>query len=240
MTIDFRVYVGIPGSLTIELATLPSLKAKNPTNLYPPLNAAFTKDPDSIVDRAWGKGWITPMNQRLVALGGNTDLQILSLLCPSVDMTDHTWGGTGSMDATTDPSVVNVTPFGTSIYGRSFEVGDYVIWDNPAAANGRYQYEIDQIISLNPFTLQRRSKGGRAGSAQFNTPMAVQAGNFFQLVDGNFHTLWDGSHQVMKFLWDKMTVPAVAASTPGLQTPSIVNLIPVPPAAAALGLVVGP
>ena len=242
-TLSFVVRVGSPGSLTIEMGAVPLLGQQNaPPNLRPQLTVPLLAGDDKILGQAWGTGWAVPVSQRLIALGGNSRLQLVGFECPSLDATDMAWGASGTIDATTDPVTLQAAPFGASVYGRKFAVGDYIVWNNPTIVNGRYQYEIDQITALNQntFTLARRGPGAPRGTAQFATVMAVQSGQFFQLLDPTLFALWDGSHQVFKFLWDGMIVSAVSASTAGLLKPVIVSLIPVPPAAAAMGLSLGP
>jgi hypothetical protein len=242
-TLSFTARDGSPGSLTIEVAAVALLAQQNaPPSLRPQLNAPVLAGDDKPLGLNWGVGWAVPMSQRLIALGGNSRLQLLGFECPSLDTTDMGWGASGTIDATTDPVTLQAAPFGASVYGRAFAVGDYIIWNNPAVVNGRYQYEIDEITALNQntFTLARRGQGAAAGTAQFATVMAAQSGQFFQLLDPTLFAMWDGTHQVFKFLWDGMIVSAVSATTAGLLQPVIVNLIPIPPAAAAMGLSLGP
>lgn len=241
--LSFTARAGMPGSLTIEIDAIPLLAQQNaPPNLRTQVNAPVLAGDDKLIGLAWGQGWAVQITQRLIALGGNSRVQLLGFECPSLDTTDMAWGASGTIDATTDPVTLQAAPFGTSVYGRAFAVGDYIIWNNPAIVNGRYQYEIDEITALNQntFTLARRGQGAAAGTAQFATVMAAQSGQFFQLLDPTLFALWDGTHQVFKFLWDGMIVSAVSATTAGLLQPVIVSLIPVPPAAAAMGLSIGP
>lgn len=242
-TLSFTARAGMPGSLTIEIDAIPLLAQQNaPPNLRTQVNAPVLAGDDKLIGLAWGQGWAVQITQRLIALGGNARVQLLGFECPSLDTTDMAWGASGTIDATTDPVTLQAAPFGQSVYGRGFAVGDYIIWNNPAVVNGRYQYEIDQITALNQntFTLARRGQGAAAGTAQFASVMAAQSGQFFQLLDATLFALWDGTHQVFKFLWDGMIVSAVSATTAGLLQPVIVSLIPVPPAAAAMGLSIGP
>jgi hypothetical protein len=240
----FQVRVGtIAGTLTIEVNAAPLIAQQNaPPNLYAPLQSSVLAGDDKLLAVPWAKGWTTPITQRLIALGGNTRLQLVAFECPSVDSTDMAWGASGTIDATTDPVTLQVTPFGSSIYGRALAVGDFIIWNNPTNVAGRYQYEIDEItdLSQNTITLARRPRGAPAGTAQFGSVMAAQSGQFLQLLDPSLFALWDGTHQVYKFLWDGMIVCAVSATTVGLTVPVIVNLIPIPPAAAGFGLDLGP
>lgn len=242
--LSFQVRAGtIPGTLTIEVDAVPLLAQQNtPPNLYPPLQTALLNGDEKLMAFGWQKGWATPVSQRLIALGGNTRLQILAFECPSIDTTDMAWGGSGTIDATTDPVTLQVAPFGTSIYGRELAVGDFIIWINPAVVANRYQYEIDEITgkSQNTYTLARRPRGTPNGTAQFGSVMAAQSGQFLQLLNPSLIALWDGTPQVFKFLWDGMIVSAVSGTTPGLLKPVVVSLIPVPPAAAAMGLELGP
>src|SRR5579872_1966437 len=106
MALSFQVRIGIPGCLTIEIQALPQFIQRQQTNLYAQLNQPVTSDPASIMSKAWGKGWVTPMTQRLIALGGNSRLQLLTFECPSLDTTDMAWGAQGSIDGTTDPAQV--------------------------------------------------------------------------------------------------------------------------------------
>lgn len=240
--LSFTARAGSPGSLTIEVDAVSLLVQQNaPPNLRAQVDRPVLVGDDKLIGIAWGQGWAVQVTQRLIALGGNSRLQLLLFECPSLDSTDMAWGASGTIDATTDPVTLQVTPFGTSVYGRAFAVGDYIIWINPAVVNGRYQYEIDEITALNQntFTLARRGQGAPAGTAQFASVMAAQSGQFFQLLDPTLFALWDGTHQVFKFLWDGMIVSAVSATTAGLLQPVIQSLIPIPPAAAAPGLDLG-
>lgn len=256
MDLVLSASIGIPGSLTIDIAAAQRLIAGKRANLIAPLSQALlgsgptgTATGDAaqpaagFIANAWGKGWATPLTQRAIALGGNTKYQLLELLCPSLDVTDMAWGMTGSIDATSDPASITAVPFGTgSIYGRTFQEGDYVLWDDPSVADGKYQYEIDQIVTVrgNNFTFARNggtSGGGTAGGAQFGSVKAAHAAcNFYRLVGKVFTVLWAGEEQTFKFLWDNMIVAAISATTPGLDSPTVLNLFPVPPAAASPGL----
>lgn len=247
--LDFAVFVGIPGSLTIEIQALPSLAQNKPSVLYPPLREPLQDvprgtqtDPSSqLIGRQWGQHWVTPMTTRLNALGGSSNLQLLNFEAPSIDTTDNAWFATGSVDATTDPITLTAPITGTSIYKRSFQVGDYVVWDDSSTANGRYQYEIDRIVAVSGqlFTLSRSQQGRPVGEAYFGSVRAAHSSiNFFRMLDPTFRVLWDGSQQVFKFLWDAMIVSAVSGVTVGspAAVTGLVNLFPVPPTAAALGL----
>jgi hypothetical protein len=175
-------------------------------------------------------------------MGGSSSIQLLTFEAPSIDTTDNAWFATGDMDATTDPITITAPVTGTSVYKRSFQVGDYVVWDDSASVSGRYQYEIDRIVKVNGqiFTLSRSQQGAPPGQAYFGSVRAAHtATNFYRLLDPFFRVPWDGSQQVFKFLWDGMIVSAVSAMTQGpAQTPltGLVNLFPIPPVAAALGL----
>ncbi len=237
--LNFQIRVGIPGSLTIEIDTVTRPTPLRPAALFPPLNQAPLRDSGALLTKAWGEGWAIPMNKRLVALGGNSNLQLLTFECPSLDQTDNAWGMTGSIDALSDPAIITGVPFGMSTFGRGFEVGDYILWDDPMLVNGLYQYEIDRItaVNQNTLTLERAAQSSAAGRAQFGSVKAAHANvKFYQLIMGRFGVLWDGEHQVFKFLWDQMVVAAVSAATVGLTAPTIINLATIPPAAAAPGL----
>ena len=218
MALSFQVRIGIPGCLTVEIQAVPQVLQQAQSNLYVQLNRPVTVDPASIVSTPWGQGWATPMTQRLIALGGNSRKQILTFECPSLDTTDMAWGARGSIDGTTDPAQVTATLFGTSIYGRKFAVGDYILWNDSSVVNGVYQYEVDQItaVSGSIFTLARRDPNG-GGGARFGSVKAAHANiQFFKLIDKTFDVLWQGEWQVFKFLWDDMIVAAVSANTVGL------------------------
>lgn len=212
--LNFAVRVGIPGCLTIEIQAVPQVKQQSIINLVAQLAQPIT---DKLISRAWGEGWASPLTQKLVALGGNTAYQLLIFECPSLDVTDMAWGATGTIDATTDPAQVTAPIFGTSLYGRAFAVGDYILWNDPTIVNGRYSYEIDQItaVSGNNFTLQR--KGQQPGGAQFGSPKTAHTNvQFFQLIDKTFPVMWMGEWQVFKFIWDNMIVAAVSATAVGV------------------------
>ncbi|MES2137004.1 MAG: hypothetical protein V4502_08100 [Pseudomonadota bacterium] len=237
--LSFQVRVGIPGALTIEIATVDRSTPLRPAALFPPLQQAVLRDSGGLMAKAWGEGWAIPMNKRLVALGGNSNLQLLTFECPSLDRTDNAWGMTGSLDAASDSATITGVPFGASNFGRAFEEGDYILWDDPTLVTGLYQYEIDLITAVqqNTFTLARAAQGGDAGRAQFGSVKAAHGNvKFYQLVMGRFGVLWEGHHEVFKFLWDQMIVAAVSAATVGLSAPTIVNLAPIPPTAATPGL----
>ncbi len=231
--LSFAARVGIPGCLTIEIQAVPQVRQQQITNLVAQLSQPIT---DQFISNAWGKGWATPLTQKVVALGGNTGYELLIFECPSLDTTDMAWGAQGTIDGTSDPVSLTAPIFGTSNYGRAFADGDYIIWNDPTVMNGRYSYEIDQIqsVSGNNFTLKRRP--ARGGGAQFGSPMLPHANvQFFQLIDKTFPVLWMGEWQVFKFLWDNTILAAVSATAAGVD-PSIVNLSPIPPAFAVPGL----
>lgn len=240
----FAVFAGsIPGALTIEIQSVQSLEQNKPPVLYPPLRQPLLAEKPDLVNMQWGQHFFTPVTNRLNALGGSQNLQLLSFEAPSVDTTDNAWFATGSVSAGEDPVTITAPVTGTSIYQRSFQVGDYVVWDDPASVNGRYQYEIDRIVRVNGqiFTLSRSQQGRPAGEAYFGSIRAAHSGiNFFRMLDPTFRVLWDGSQQVYKFLWDGMIVSAVSAVTAGSPNAltGLVNLFPIPPTAAALGLTV--
>jgi len=213
--LNFAARVGIPGCLTIEIQAVPQVKQQSVINLVPQLNQPIT---DKLISRTWGQGWATPLTQKVVAMGGNTPYQWLIFECPSLDKTDMAWGATGTIDATTDPVTLVAPIFGTSLYGRAFAVGDYILWNDPTILNGRYSYEIDQItaVSGNNFTLARRGPDS-PGGAQFGSPKTAHTNvQFFQLIDKTFIVDWAGERQVFKFLWDNMIVAAVSATAVGV------------------------
>lgn len=250
--LSFSVRVGIPGSLTIEIQPTGRILGQKPETIYPPLRESVTalgpsaagigtttpgQQASVVMGKAWGQGWAQPVSRRLNALGGYTNFQTLFFQAPSLDQTDNAWGGTATIDATTDPVTVTATLFGTSNYGRSFQVGDYIIWDDATVVNGKYSYEIDLITAVSGATLTLQRQGVTPGLAQFNSQKTAHAGmNFYQLVNPSFTSYWDGSWQVFKYLWDNMIVAAVSGTTWGATGPSIVNLSPVPPAIAYPGL----
>ncbi len=250
-SLSFAVYAGVPalpGTLTIEIQASPQVFQSSKQVIYPPLKEPVLGQPATatapstlgnqgqLLSRAWGTGWATPVTNRLNALGGATNLQLLRFEAPSLDTTDMAWFATGTIDATTDPVTITAPVTGTSIYNRAFAVGDYIIWDDPTSANGRYQYEIDQITAVNGqvFTLSRSQQGQKVG-AYFGSVRAAHTGNFYRMLDPFFNVLWDGSQQVFQFLWGNMIVSAVQATTINATTETV-SLIPVPPTAAALGL----
>jgi hypothetical protein len=249
--LSFDVRVTVPNILTIEIEAIPKfVQSKNPV-ILPPLRSPVLGQPatatapatlggqEQLMSRAWGIDWATPMTNRLNALGGATNLQLLGFQAPSLDTDDMAWFATGTMDALTDPITITAPITGASIYGRTFSVGDYVIWDDPRNVNGRYQYEIDQITAVNGqvFTLSRSQQGGRPGISYFGAVRTDHAAiNFYRLLNPTFYVLWDGTKQVFSFIWPKMIVSAVDAKTQGVITESLVNLFPIPPTAAAMGL----
>ena len=238
--LSFTVYKTLPSILNIEIQAISQpMQTTNKVLIAPLRQSIFDSDQTSFMGKAWGQFWAVPMSNRLNALGGNTNLQLLGFECPSVDTTDMGWFATGTIDATTDPITVTAPITSTSMYGRKFAVGDYIIWNDPRAVNGRYQYEIDQITAVNGqvFTLSRSQPGAPAGMAYFGSVRAAHTSiPFFRMLDPTFYVLWDGSTQLYKFLWDKMLVSAASATTVGADGLQIVNLFPIPPTAAAMGL----
>ncbi len=244
--LTFSVYVTLPAILNIEIQAVPQPMQSKNSVIYPPLREAVLMQqgsgapgPETMIGRAWGINWATPVTNRLNALGGSTNLQLLGFQCPSVDSTDSAWFATGSMDALTDPITITAPITSSSMYGRKFAVGDYVIWDDPRAVNGLYAYEIDRITAINGnvFTLSRSQQGSPAGKAYFGSMRTDHTNvNFYRMLDPTFYVLWDGGTQIYKFLWDKMYVSAVDAKTSGVVSEQLVNLFPIPPIAAALGL----
>lgn len=239
ITVTFQVRVGIPGSLTIEVSPTEFLQFRTPPLLVSPLRQPVIGDDPQAFNKPWAQGWMNPMTQRLIALGGNYPFQILAFESPSLDQTDNAWGASGTINALADPVTFVATPFGASIFGRSFQVGDYVMWDDSSIVGGLYQYEIDQIIAINgtSYTLRRANALSAAGKAQFGSVKGAHAAkNFYQMLDATFFVLWDGTRQVFKFPWDNMIVSAVQATTPLLDPPSLLSLIPIPPDPAVPGL----
>lgn len=218
MTLSFQARTVNPYSLTIELDAFTLPIPSSATNLFPPLRQPPLMEDTKLFGKAWAQGWITPMTNRLVALGGNLQEQLVAFECPSLDTTDIAWGASGTIDGITDPVTVQATPFGTSVYGRQFAVGDYVIWNDPSIVNGKYAYEIDKIIALNQntFTLQRSTPTSGAGFAQFGSIKTAHTNiQFLQMLDKTFFDYWDGSHQVYEFFWPNKIVSAVSISTVG-------------------------
>ena len=232
LTVSVRV--GIPGSLTIELDQSARFRAVTPASIYPPMSEEPITSGEAerrLLGRAWGQGWAVPVSRRLNALGGNTIQQIVAFEAPSWDQTDNLWGGTGTIDLGTDNPTFTATLFGTSIYDRTFQNGDYILWDDPTVNGLTYSYEISRILSVSgtTFTLEQRGAFG-------STRAAHAAVNFYQLLDHTLFDYWDGTKQLYKFLWDDMIVAAVSATTWGATGASIVNLAAVPPDAAVGGL----
>lgn len=251
--LSFAVRAGTPaltGTLTIEIQAVSQLmQNKNPV-ILPPLREPVLGQPQTntgstdradtrYISRAWGINWATPVTNRLNALGGATNLQLLGFECPSIDTTDMGWYATGSVDFNTDPVTITAPITGTSIYGRTFEVGDYVIWDDSSSADGRYQYEIDRITAVNGqvFTLSRSQQASSVGFSYFGAVRASHTNiNFYRMLDPTFYFFWDGTTQVYQILWGKMTVSAVSAQTFGVLGQQLVNLFPLPPDPAAMGI----
>ncbi len=253
-SLSFAVRAGVPalpGTLSIEIEAIPQFfQSKNPV-IYPPLREPMLGQPNTqtappgrpqdvsqLVSRAWGVNWATPVTNRLNALGGATNFQLLGFEAPSLDTTDMGWYATGSIDGITDPITITAPITGTSIYGRKFAVGDYIIWDDPAIVGNKYQYEIDRITVVNGqvFSLSRSQQGQPAGLSYFGAVRSAHSGvKFYRMLDPTFNVLWDGTKQVYQFLWGNMIVSAVQATTFGADL-ALVNLFPIPPAAAALGI----
>ncbi len=232
-------HVGIPGSLTVDIQSIANIANARPPVIYPRLREPVLVGKPDLISQSWGVNFMTPVVNRLNALGGALIAQLLGLECPSVDTTDMAWGATGSVNATDNPVTVTTTLFGTSMFGRTFQPGDYVIWDDSSSANGLYQYEIDQILAVNGnvLTLSRSQQGQPTGQAYFGTVRAGHSGmNIFRMLNPTFYQLWDGSEQTFKFLWDGMIVSAIFATYPD-GSRGLLNLIPIPPATAAMGLI---
>ncbi len=241
-TLIFSVYLGIAGSLTIEIRSVQSIETNKPPVLYPPLRQPVVRGGQlsETIDDQWGRHWATPMTNRLNQLGGSSNLQLLNFEAPSLDRTDMGWYATGTVGID-DPVTLNAPLTGSSVAGRSFQAGDYIVWDDPTSTAGLYSYEIDRIKSVNgsSFQLSRSQQGQPMGQAYFGSVRRPHTNvKFYRLLDPTFRVLWDGSDQVFKFLWDQMIVSAVMATTSG--TPNaltgLMNLFPLPPTAASLGL----
>jgi hypothetical protein len=148
----------------------------------------------------------------------------------------------------TPPLSVQITdPTGTgalamAAIGRQFNVGDYILWNDPTLSGGAYSYEIDQITAITPssstgatFTLARGVAGGTAGQAQFGSPLKPHGQSspcaFYRLIDKVFSANPNnsaGTPQVIKFLWDNMTVCTVLATSTSFATSVLLNLAPSP------------
>ena len=143
------------------------------------------------------------------------------------------------------PLVVTIAGGGTfaatAILGRQFAIGDYVIWNDPTIPSGKneYQYEIDQITDITPggdsgFTcsLVRAGAGSASGQAQYGSLLAAHGAGtaLYRLINKEFFANLDiqAGPQVLKFLWDNMTVAAVELNGAGLMNPSLINLAPLP------------
>lgn len=144
----------------------------------------------------------------------------------SVQITDST--GTGAL--------------AIAALGRQFNVGDYLLWNDPAINGGAYSYEIDQLTAIVPvsstqakFTFTRATAGGSAGQAQFGSPLQphgqVTPCGLYRLIDKVFSANPNnsaGTPQLLKFLWDNMTVCAVLASSSSFANSVLLSQMPSP------------
>ncbi len=118
--------------------------------------------------------------------------------------------------------------------GRQFAVGDYIVWNDPTIVSGAFSYEIDQITAITPTddthfncTLARHASGAAAGVAQYGSKLNAHTGaNFYRLINKEFFTNLDLSAgpQMLRFLWDNMTVAAIQISGAGISL--LANLAP--------------
>lgn len=301
------------GYLTIEsftsIGVTPAAGA-GPTIGQPPIPQPF-EDPsgNGFFARPWARFFIELASA--ASKGGGDDSDFFFFLAPSVDETDSEWYGTGTIDASTNPSVASVTLTGQSRYGvtakvidggsgytaatftitgtggtgqpaagtatvaggaivdlpvttngyglvapltvnitgdgtlataqaspgRQWNVGDYVIWNDPTIVGTKYQYEIDQLTAITAvddgsatFTFTRIASTSIAGEAFFGSPMGAHTTrHFYRLIPQVFtRAILTGSGpQIYRLPWDNMMVAAVLCFAPDID-PVLINLAPAP------------
>lgn len=191
-----------------------------------------------VIGNSWG-GWTTAVWDQLRQLraGNNVTFQ-----APSVDEMDYGWYGQGVIDSTTDPVTFTMAMQGASRFGRTFQVGDYILWNDPLQATDsnlilRWRYEINKIVAYNSLTgvmtVRRHPPDAtQSDNAYFGTLMIqhgslANPGQIFRLVNKVWTTSLykDQGPQVFKFPWDNMCVPAVVG-TPSGGTPVLVRTLP--------------
>lgn len=257
VVLQFDVELEAYGALTIDNLAITGLQASGaaPGLPQPPLNQAMLGSPPTSTATAtsgatqnptvpsvpWGLWFVQLVNQ-INSLGSGT-VPIL-LECPSVDEDDIGWGGFGTIDATTDPVTFTSISFGTSRYGRTFQVGDFVLWDDPETSGQNFVWEIDRItaISGNTFTFARAGKGmmgskfAQFGSLKFGHTNKV----FYRLIDKFFTLQWNGVQTTFELGWYNKCVCAVQATMPGVSTPTLINLFPLNSTAPNVGATTTP
>ena len=124
--------------------------------------------------------------------------------------------------------------------GRQWAIGDFILWNDPTIPSGGnyYQYEIDQITDITfssstsaSFKLARNPSGAPSGQAQYGSLLAAHTSkNFYRLINKGWILDIPESlgPQVVMLPWPNMTVAAVEIGQQGNNTPSLVNLAPLP------------
>ncbi len=113
--------------------------------------------------------------------------------------------------------------------GRQFNVGDFILWNDPTIVGDGRSYEIDKITALTPiddttatFTLERRPNGAPAGQAQFASQIRSHGTcEIYRLVNKIFPITPGNTPQIYKFLWPDMTVCAAQGNIVGFDATTI-------------------
>lgn len=142
------------------------------------------------------------------------------------------------------PLVVVISGDGTGATGiaepgRQWGVGDFILWNDPTinSTDHLHQYELDQIANIvvvddthATFTLARASSSSPAGFAQYGSKLNTHTGKqIYRLINKAFYQNFDPGNgpQVIPFGWPNMTVAAVLAQAPGINS-VLFNLAPGP------------
>ncbi len=128
----------------------------------------------------------------------------------------------------------------TADVGRQWQIGDYIIWNDPTIPSGKnsYSYEVAQITNIvfidathATFTLQRARNGAPTGEAQYGSLLAAHTTkNFYRLMNKGWIRAIDAQlgPQVIILPWPNMTVAAVVVGQAGQGSPILTNLAPIP------------
>ena len=157
-------------------------------------------------------GWFEAVYNELKKRWNGTQV---TFEAPSIDELDPLYFGRGTVDGSTDPVTFTATWNASSAFGRTLQVGDYILWNDPqiygSAPNQYWGYEIDKVTAYNSttgaITLQRRERGAATGMAFYETHISAHTNcTFFPLI----HKVWTESIQPQNgiqpliYPWDNM------------------------------------
>lgn len=225
---------------SVQDVTAPPLSTRVAGN-FPTSSTPRTATPD--ISSAPISGFYQSIFDGLTRAIGDTGCSLVAIEAPSLDLTDSGWYATTGAVGTTDPLTFTPTITGTSAYGRTFAVGDYVLWLDNTLVSTTYSYEINQIVAINggAWTLQRQQPTSATGMACFSTPIVAHGAGvkIYRLIDQYFFNYLPASGpEVWRWPWENMTVAAVQAYTER-EAPILVDLIAPSPAAANPGINTG-